>query len=72
MTERTPPVVARAFTAALLGDPEWRTPNGVEASTYFEALELNEAFKAYRQIHQLPEGFRQRDIIERLEEDKYG
>lgn len=64
----TPPVVARALVAALVGDPEWRTPSGIPAYTYFAGLELMDAFREYRQVHQLPEGFRERDLMERMEE----
>jgi len=62
--------LARSLVLNLIGDEDWTTPNGTKAYTYFQRLGKEEAFKEWRQIHQLPEGFRQRDLLERMEEDR--
>ncbi len=65
---QTSPQMARVFIRALLGE-EWETPSGTPAHTYFATLDLEGAHEAYEQIHQLPEGYRQRDLMQRLGED---
>ena len=61
--------MARVFVEALLGDPDWETPSGTPAHSYFALLDLDGAHKAYEEIYQLPEGDRMRDLVERLGED---
>ncbi len=65
---QTSPQMARVFVKALLGE-EWVTPQGTPAHTYFATLDLQGAHEAYEQIHELPEGDRMRDLLERLGED---
>lgn len=62
--------MARALLHDLIGDEEWQTPNGTKAYTHFMKFTPQGAIKEWRQIHQLPEGFRQRDLLERMEEDR--
>lgn len=66
---QTSPRMARVFVKALLGDGEWETPSGTPAYSYFATLDLDAAHKAYEQLHELPEGERMRDLMERLGED---
>ncbi len=66
---QTSPRMAKVFVKALLGDGEWETPSGTPAYSLFAVLDLEAAHQAYEEIHQLPEGMRMRDLVERLGED---
>lgn len=68
-SQQTPPRMARVFVKALIGDGEWETPSGTPAYTLFAVRDLADSHKTYEEIHQLPEGDRPRDIMERLGED---
>ena len=66
----TPEKLARSLVLNLIGDEDWTTPSGTKAYTYFQGLGRQDAIKEWRQIDQLPEGLRQRDILERMGEDR--
>jgi hypothetical protein len=66
---QTSPRMAKVFVEALIGDGEWVTPSGTPAYSLFAVMDLESAHRAYEEIHQLPEGMRMRDILERLGED---
>lgn len=68
-TAQTSPRMAKVFVKALLDDGEWATPMGTPAYSYFATLDLEGAHEAYEQLHELPEGERMRDLMERLGED---
>lgn len=65
----TAPIVARAFCASLFGDAHYLTPEGTGVAEWFMTLPETEAFKEYHQMRQLPEGFRPRDVMERMKGD---
>jgi hypothetical protein len=69
LSAQVSPRMARVYVRALLGDGDWETPTGTPAYSYFATMDYREAMEAYEQIHQLPEGQRMRDLMERLGED---
>lgn len=66
---QTSPPMARAIVKSLVGERDWETPGGIPAYSYFAAMDLGSALAEYDQIHDLPEGDRMRDLMERLGED---
>ncbi len=68
-TAQTSPRMARVFVKALLGDGEWETPSGTPVYSHFCTMSLEDAHHEYEQLHQLSEGDRLRDLMERLGED---
>ncbi len=68
-SQQTSPRMAKVFVKTLIGDGDWETPSGTPIYSYFATLDLAGAHEAYDELHQLPEGDRLRDLMERLGED---
>ena len=63
------PAVARAILDDLIGDPDAIAGHGASAVplyTYFTLGTIGDALRSRKEIQQLPEHDRMRDIVERL------
>ena len=62
--------LAKTLTENLLGDPLYRMPvSGSLVWPYFAAMSEKEARREAKDLELLPEGFRVRDLQERMGED---
>ena len=67
----TPPREASYITQTLFGDKDAEIPtSGTSIRSYFEGMSREDAWAEWRQLKQLPEGERLRDMLERTGEDR--
>ena len=71
LDRQCPPDLAKTLTENLLGDPLYRMPvSGSLVWPYFASMSEREARREAKDLELLPEGFRVRDLQERMGEDR--
>jgi hypothetical protein len=70
LDRQTPENVTKHMTKLLVGEADWITPGGTLARLYFRNMTFAEALEEFDQVFELPEGFRMRELQERIDVDE--